>query len=120
MTDGGGELKGFVKNGQLVKMVSWVGVSSCVYITGYYFDRGQLVFVHEQGLEFAYVDSTGSFDPAVQTVTMVNRLYFRNGGAAPVSQKGSTRCGGNSVSLKETIWMYPGRAKEFKQRLVGK
>lgn len=120
MTDGGGELKGFVKNGQLVKIESWVGVSSCVFITEYYFDRGQLVFVQEQGLEFAYVDSTGSFDPDLQTVTMVNRLYFSKGGSAPVSQKGSTRCGGNSAPLKETIWMYQGRAKDLKQRLMGK
>ena len=94
MTDGGGELKGFLKDGQLVKMESWVGVSSCVYITAYYFDRGQLVFVQEQGLEFAYVDSTGSFDPAVQNVTMEGRYYFRDGVAAPVFLKGSTRCGG--------------------------
>lgn len=94
VTDGGGELKGFVKNGQLVKMVSWVGVSSCVYITEYYFDRGQLVFVQEQGLEFAYVDSTGSFNPTVQNITTEGRYYFRDGVAGPIVQKGSTRCGG--------------------------
>jgi len=120
MTDGGGHLTGFLKDGQLVKMESWVGFSSCVNITEFYFDRGQLVFVQEQGLEFAYVDSTASFDPDLQAVTMVNRLYFSKGGSAPVSQKGSTRCGGNSAPLKETIWMYPGRAKELKQRLMGK
>ncbi len=120
MTDGGGELKGFLKDGQLVKMVSWVGVSSCVYFTAYYFDRGQLVFVQEQGLEFAYVDSTGSFDPAVQNVTMVNRVYFRNGALAPVSQQGSTRCGGNSAPLKEVAWLLRDEAKRLKALLIGK
>lgn len=103
MTDGGGELKGYVKNGQLVKMLSWVGVSSCVYITEYYFDHEQLVFVQEQGLEFAYVDSTGSFDPAVQNVTMEGRYYFRDGVAAPVFLKGSTRCGGTPTEERSAI-----------------
>lgn len=32
-TGGGGELKSYVKDGQLVKMVGWVGVSSCGSIT---------------------------------------------------------------------------------------
>ena len=118
MTDGGGELKGFLKDGQLVKLVSWVGVSSCVYITEYYFDRGELIFVQEQGLEFAYVDSTGSFDPAVQNVSMVNRVYFRNGVLAPVSQQGSTRCGGNSAPLKEVAWLLGDEAKRLKALLI--
>lgn len=93
-TDGGGELKGFVKDGELVKIVRWIGLSSCVIITEYYFDRSQLIFVREQGLEFAYVDSTASFDPAVQNITTEGRYYFRDGVAGPIVQKGSTRCGG--------------------------
>lgn len=93
-TDGGGELKGYLKNGELVKMVAWVGLSSCVIITEYYFDRSQLVFVRVQGLEFAYVDSTASFDPSVQNITMEGRFYYRDNDAAPVSLTGSTRCGG--------------------------
>lgn len=119
MTDGGGDLTGFVKNGQLVKIFMRVGVSSCVYITEYYFDRSKLVFVQEQGLEFAYVDSTASFDPEVQTVTMLNRYYFRNGACAPVSQTGTTRCGGNPP-VKEIIWMYHDRAAGLKELLMRK
>ncbi len=120
MTDGGGELKGFVKNGQLVKIRMWVGVSSCAYITEYYFDRSGLAFVQEQGLDYAYVESTGTFDPTVQKVTMVNRYYFRNGACAPVSQKGTTRCSGDSAPIKETIWMYHDRAAGLKELLMRK
>lgn len=108
MTDGGGDLKGFLKDGRLVKMESWVGVSSCVYISEYYFDRGQLVFVQEQGLEFAYVDSTSSFDPAVQNVTMEGRYYFRDGVAAPVFLKGSTRCGGAPTEERSVMLLAEG------------
>ena len=93
-TDGGGELMGFVKNGELVKMVQRVVLSSCVIITEYYLDRSRPIFVRDQGVEFAYVDSTASFDPSVQNVTMEGRFYYRDNDAAPVSLTGSTRCGG--------------------------
>lgn len=109
MTDGGGELKGFVNNGQLVKMESWVGFSSCVYITEYYFDRGELIFVQEQGLEIAYVDSTGAFDPAVQNITMEGRYYFHDGVAAPVVLKGSTRCGGAPTQERSAMLSAEGK-----------
>lgn len=118
MTDGGGELTGYVKNGQIVKIASRVWVSSCAYISEYYFDRSKLVFVQEQGYEFAYDDSTGSIDPAVQNLTMVNRYYFRNGASAPVSQKGTTRCSGDGAPIKETIWMYHDRSDGLKELLM--
>lgn len=120
MTDGGGELTGYLKNGQIVKIVSWVGLSSCIHISEYYFERSKLVFVQEHGYEFAYVDSTGSFDPDVQNLTMVNRYYFRNGGSAPVSQKGATRCYTPSAPIKETIWIYHDEAAHLKELLMGK
>lgn len=116
MTDGGGELNGFLKDGQLVKVEAWVGVSSCVYFTAYYFDRGQLVFVQEQGLEFAYVDSTGSFDPAVQNVTMEGRYYFRDGVGAPVDLKGFTRCGG--APTEERAAIHSAEGKRLKDLLM--
>lgn len=116
MTDGGGELQGFVKKGQLVKISAWVGVSSCVYITEYYFEDSQLVFVSAQGLEFAYVDSTGSFDPGVQKVTMEGRFYYRKGDAAPELLKGSTRCGG--APTKEWAFVYLTEAKRLKDLLM--
>lgn len=116
MTDGGGELKGFLKDGQLVKMESWVGVSSCVFITKYYFDREQLVFVHLQGLEFAYVDSTGSFDPSTQNVTMEGRFYYRDGAVAAIDLKGSTRCSG--APTKEWAARYKVEVKRLKDLLM--
>ncbi len=37
MTDNGGELTGYFKNRKLVKIVEWIGLSSCVNITEYYY-----------------------------------------------------------------------------------
>ncbi|HRH36702.1 MAG TPA: hypothetical protein PK760_00055 [Flavobacteriales bacterium] len=116
MTDGGGELTGMLKNGELLKVDERVGLSSCVEVTEYYFENSQLVFVSAQGLEFAYVDSTGSFDPGVQHVTMEGRFYYRKGDAAPVLLKGSTRCGG--APTKEWAAVYRTEAKRLKDLLM--
>ncbi|WBV61056.1 hypothetical protein PFY12_02790 [Chryseobacterium camelliae] len=45
-TDNGIELKGFYKNGKLKKIEHTVGVSFVQYLTEYFFDRDQLIFVH--------------------------------------------------------------------------
>ncbi len=115
-TDGGGELIGFVKNGELVKMVERIGLSSCVIITEYYLERSRLVFVREQGVEFAYVESTASFDPSVQKVTMEGRFYYRDNDAAPVSLKGSTRCGG--AQTKEWAAIHLDEVERLKDLLM--
>lgn len=93
-----------------------IGLSSCVIITEYYLDRSQLVFVREQGLEFAYVDSTASFDPSVQNVTMEGRFYYRDNDAAPVSLSASTRCGG--AQTKEWAGMHLDEAARLKDLLM--
>jgi hypothetical protein len=94
MTDGGGELTAWMRDGRVVKMVERVGLSSCTNVTEYYLHDSQLVFVFDQGSEWAYVDSTGSFDPTVQNITMEARLYFHDGKLIKSDLKGSTRCGG--------------------------
>lgn len=45
-TDNGIELKGFYKKGKLKKIEHTVGISSWQYLTEYFFDRDQLIFVH--------------------------------------------------------------------------
>ncbi|WP_294308913.1 hypothetical protein [uncultured Chryseobacterium sp.] len=46
ITDNGSELKGFYHNGELKKLEYSVSVSAWKYLTEYFFDRGQPVFVH--------------------------------------------------------------------------
>lgn len=116
MTDGWGELTGMMRDGALVKVVKWIGLSSCTETMEYYFQDWQLVFVSAQGAEFAYVDSTASFDPGVQKVTMEGRFYYRDGVAAPVVLKGSTRCGG--APTKEWAAMYPVELARLKDLLM--
>ncbi len=46
VTDNGSELKGFYYKGELKKMEYSVSVSAWKYLTEYFFDHGQPVFVH--------------------------------------------------------------------------
>jgi hypothetical protein len=92
MTDGGGQLTGYFKNGQLVKIVEWVGLSSCTSIYEYYFQDNIFIFVYGQEKVFAYVDSTDAFDYTKQTVRMECRFYFDNGKLIKSKFNGQTRC----------------------------
>ncbi len=46
VTDNGSELKGFYDKGELKKMEYSVSVSAWKYLTEYFFDRGNPIFVH--------------------------------------------------------------------------
>lgn len=77
-TDGGGYLTGYFKQGQLVKIVELVGLSSCTLIYEYYFQDDNLIFVYGQEKNFEYVDSLASFDYTTQTLAMEFRFYFES------------------------------------------
>jgi hypothetical protein len=93
-TDGGGELTGYFKNGQLVKIREWIGLSSCINITEYYLQSNKLIFTYTEGSEFAYNDSSESFDYKKSVRTMECRFYFENGKLIKSILKGESRCSG--------------------------
>jgi len=95
--DGGGHLIGYFKNGQLVKIDEFIGLSSCLDITTYYLHDNKLIFVYTQGKEFQYVDSLATFNSNIQTVTMECRFYFDNGQMIQSILNGATRCGGQPL-----------------------
>jgi hypothetical protein len=93
-TDGGGQLTGYFKNGQLVKIIEWVGLSSCIDITEYYLKDDKLIFVYSQGKELQYIDSIATFNSNQQTLTMECRFYIHNDTLLKSILTGSTRCAG--------------------------
>src|SRR6266498_5591119 len=78
LPDNGGELTGYFKNGQLVKIIEWIGLSSCVNITEYYLEDNKLIFTYTKGSESPYVDSLQTFDHNKLNKTMECRFYFDN------------------------------------------
>jgi hypothetical protein len=94
MTDEGGQLTGYFKNGQLVKIIEWIGLSSCADLTEYYLQDNKLIFTYTKGSEYSYSDSLGTFDRSMLNTTMECRFYFDNHKIIKMIFKGSTRCGG--------------------------
>lgn len=94
VTDGGHELTGYFKDGELVKMVEWVGLSSCVIEKEYFLQDNKLIFVRMEGKEFLYVDSLATFNSKIQNLTLQGIFYFNEDKEIKKSIEGQTRCGG--------------------------
>ena len=97
MTDEGGELTGYFKNGLLVKIIEWIGLSSCIDITEYYLQDNKLIFTYTKGSEYSYNDTLETFDRSKLNMTMECRFYFDNNKVIKKILKGSTRCGGQAT-----------------------
>ncbi len=94
MTDGGGQLTGYFKNGELLKIIERIGLSSCININEYYLQDNKLIFVYIRGKEFKYIDSLSTFYSGVQTLTMDCRFLFQDDKLLKSFLNGSTRCSG--------------------------
>lgn len=87
--DGGGELKGYSKNGRLVKIVEWIGLSSCVQTTEYYLQDGKLMFVYIQGRDFEHLKPGATTKPKL---VMECRFYYKNNQLVKSLMQGKTKC----------------------------
>lgn len=76
MTDGGGELTGFYKNGQLVKIVAWIELSDGNKVVEYYFKNGALIFVYGQFNTWVYNAKRDEFDHSKTKILFEGRYYF--------------------------------------------
>lgn len=92
MTDGGGQLTGYFKNGKLVKVVERIGLSSCVSIYEYYLQNDLVIFVYGQEKVFPYDNETGLFDYQNQILGMECRFYFEKAKLIGSKFDGQTRC----------------------------
>jgi len=117
-TDGGGELTGYFKNGELIKIVEWIGLSSCITVFEYYIQNKSLVFVYGQEKIFSYSDSLQTFDPSVQTVGMECRFYFNKEKIFKKKLKGATRCSQPPIEITEKYLL--DSYNDYLKKLSGK
>jgi hypothetical protein len=78
MTDGGGEMTGFYKNGVISKVYQRIGVSYGIYFIEYYYEDNMLIFVTEKFDQYAY-DSLNSIDYS-KTENILKGLYYFDSG----------------------------------------
>jgi len=96
-TDNGAELTAYFKNNELVKIVEWVGLSSCISVTEYYLKNNKLIFTYTKGSEHPYSDSLQTLDYNKLVMTMECRFYFENDKLIKSILKGSTHCAGEAT-----------------------
>ncbi len=92
MTDGGGQLMGYFKNGQLVKVLEKVGLSSCVGNYEYYYQNNELIYVRGKEHIFVYIDSTNSFDYTSEKLGCTFSYYIQNDREIYSMYAGHSRC----------------------------
>lgn len=78
VTDGGGELTGYYKNGKIRKIRQWIGLSNGNEVKEYYFKNAKLIFVYEQFHSFPYDLEKDRLDRTTTTITFEARYYFSN------------------------------------------
>lgn len=92
MPDNGGSITGYFKDGQLMKIDVYIGLSSCVTRTTFYLEDTILIFAYTQAKNYYYDDDKGVFDYANQTLTMESRYYYTNGKIIKTIVTGSSMC----------------------------
>src|SRR5688500_9058333 len=78
MPDGGGELSGYYRKGEIKKVSQWVGLSNGNEIKEYYFKNGKLIFVYEKFNSFIFNSTKQELDRIKSETTFVGRYYFNN------------------------------------------
>ena len=72
--DGGAELKGFYKNGKLVKLIEWIGLSYGNRIREFYLKDEALFFVYE--IFYSFVRTEDGLDPSKTVKSFEARYYI--------------------------------------------
>lgn len=118
MPDGGGELQGYYRNGELIKIVEKISLSSCIHITEYYLKNNKLIFAYTQGKEWFYNEQLNEFDPKRITLKMELRFYFENLKMIKSILNGQTRCSEKPNSNLAKNYNY--NVNLWKKKLEGK
>ena len=115
-TDGGGQLAGFYKAGQLKKIVRWVRLSNGNEIFDFYFKDNKLIFIHNQFNSFVYDDKkqTVRFDTTEKTFDV--RYYFYNNKLIDQISTGHNRFEDDNIDTEETLLTEANDNKKLLER----
>lgn len=103
MTDGGGELTGYFKNGQIQKITREIGLSHGIETYDYYFTNGQLTFVYELLNGFVYNENTSKFDYTKTKINFIGRYYFRENKLIDSETTGHNRFEDDTLDIETTL-----------------
>jgi hypothetical protein len=113
MPDGGGMLTGYYKNGEIRKIVKWIGISYGVEIMEYYFKEGQLIFVFEQFKSFVYDEKNNELDLTKTEVSFEGRYYFNKKKLIDYVTTGHNRFEDDAIDPEKTLLEEANADKEM-------
>jgi hypothetical protein len=103
MTDGGGKLSGYYKQGEIKKIHRWIGLSNGIEIMEFYFQSGELIFVYEKFNSFVYDQKKEQFDFAKTETTFEGRYYFNNKKLIDYVTTGHNRFEDDGIDPEKTL-----------------
>lgn len=113
--DGGAQLTGFYKAGQLKKIVRWFGLSNGNEIFEYYFKNQQLIFVYAQFNSFVYdKEQIIRFDTTEKT--FVRRYYFYDNKLIDKITTGHNRFEDDTIDAEKTLLTEANDNKKLLER----
>jgi len=103
MTDGGGELIGYFKKGEIQKITKSIGLSYGIETFDYYFSRGKLVFIYETFHGFIANDSLGTLDLTKTELNFTGHYYFKNQKLIDSETTGHNRFERDDIDMEKTL-----------------
>ena len=101
MTDGGGELTGYFKNGIIQKMTREIGLSYGIETHNYYFSNGKVVFIYETLMGFIYKGD--SVDHSKTELNFIGRYYFQNNKLIDSETTGHNRFEADDIDMEKVL-----------------
>jgi len=101
--DGGGQLTGFYKAGQIRKIVRWLGLSNGNEIFEFYFKNDQLIFVYEEFHSFVYDDKKQVLRFDTTEKSFMGRYYFSDNKLIDFETTGHNRFEDDSIDPEKTL-----------------
>ncbi|MFA6023587.1 MAG: hypothetical protein WC781_05855 [Candidatus Pacearchaeota archaeon] len=102
MTDGGGQLIGYLKDGKVVKIVEQLGLSYAVKTYRYYFSEDQLILVYEKDENFPYNETTQALNYTKLELAFEGRYFFEKEKLIDTQTTGTKRFSeGDNTNIEE-------------------
>lgn len=116
--DGGGELTGFYKTGELKKIKSWIGLSSGNAVFEFYFKDGKLIFVYEQFYSFVYDKKQEELRLDTTERTFEGRYYFADGKLIAQTTTGHNRFEDDHINPQKRLLTEAAEHKKLLTRRI--
>lgn len=112
-TDGGGELRAFLPNNRLTKLVFTIGLSNRSLETHFYFRDDELVLIVEREAFFKFDERKGERDPAQFDGKREERYYITRGNLLWVSRHSDAAAFGREDKNESTLKSLKGLAAKL-------